>query len=264
MMKLICLNIWGGKIHDKVLEFIKTKASETDIFCLQEIFKSEKEMVISKGAYSNIKREVEEILIDFNGYFYPTADNGDLNGYVDFPLYFGQETFVKKDINVLDVGDVFIHKKLNDFGLYPNKKPDFPRNFIYTLLEKNGKKFLVLNVHGFWEPAAKVDNPKRFRQSQIILDFIEKYDIPKVVAGDFNLRITTKALSMLDEKLRNLVKEYKIPTTRSLLYDHKWRVENDDKYADYIFVSRDVQVLDFKVLQDQVSDHLPLYLEFEI
>ena len=64
-MKLINLNIWGGKIHDKVLEFIKTKASETDIFCLQEIFKSEKEMIISKGAYSNIKREIEEInLVD--------------------------------------------------------------------------------------------------------------------------------------------------------------------------------------------------------
>ncbi|KKP80893.1 MAG: hypothetical protein UR81_C0013G0019 [Candidatus Levybacteria bacterium GW2011_GWB1_35_5] len=171
---------------------------------------------------------------------------------------------VKKDIGVIENGNVFIHKNYNELTLYPNGKPDFPRNFIYTVLEKNGKKFLVLNVHGFWEPAAKIDNQKRFRQSQIILDFVQKYNLPKVVAGDFNLRITTKSLTMLDEKLRNLVKEYKVPTTRSLLYDSKWRVESDDKYADYIFVSRDVQVLDFKVLQDQVSDHLPLYLEFEI
>lgn len=263
-MKLICLNIWGGKIHDKVLNFIKQKADTTDIFCFQEIFKSDKEIIIAKGAYASIKREVEEVLPDFNGYFYPTANNGDLNGYVDFPLYFGQETFIRKDIKVLDAGEVFIHKKLNDFSLYPNGKPDFPRNFIYTLLEKNGKKFLVLNVHGFWAPAAKFDNEERFKQSQIILDFIEKYDIPKVVAGDFNLRITTKSLLMLDANLRNLVKEYKVLTTRSLLYDSKWRVENDDKYADYIFVSDDVKVLDFKVFQDQVSDHLPLYLEFEI
>ncbi len=263
-MKLICLNIWGGKIHDEVLEFIKQKALDTDIFCFQEIFKSDKEIVISKGAYSNIKREVEEALVDFTGYFYPTANNADLKGYVNFPLYFGQETFIRNGIKVSEVGNVFIHKELNEFSLYPNGRPDFPRNFIYTVLEKNGKKFLVLNVHGFWEPAAKVDNPKRFRQSQIILDFIEKYDIPKIVAGDLNLRITTKALLMLDSKLRNLVKEYGVPTTRSILYEAKWRVENDDRYADYIFVSDDVSVKDFKVLQDQVSDHLPLYLEFEI
>ncbi|MBI3984531.1 MAG: endonuclease/exonuclease/phosphatase family protein [Candidatus Levybacteria bacterium] len=263
-MKLICLNIWGGIKHDEVLEFIKQKSLDTDIFCFQEIFKSDKEIIISKGAYSNIKKEVEEALPGFRGYFYPTSNNGDLGGYVDFPLYFGQETFIKNDIKVLDLGNVFIHKKLNEFSLYPNGRPNFPRNFIYTVLEKNGKKFLVLNVHGFWEPAAKVDNPNRFRQSQIILDFIEKYDIPKVVAGDLNLRITTKALLMFDEKLRNLVKEYKVKTTRSNLYDAKWRVERDDKYADYIFVSRDAIIKDFKVLQDQVSDHLPLYLEFEV
>lgn len=262
-MKLICLNIWGGKIHDKVLDFIKQNASTTDIFCFQEIFRSDRE-VITHSSYSNIIREVEALLPGFNGFFYPTADHGDTGGYVDFKLYFGQETFVKKDIEVIENGNVFIHKDYNELTLYPNGKPNFPRNFVYTILEKNGKKFLVLNVHGFWEPAAKIDNEERFRQSQIILDFIEKYDIPKVVAGDLNLRINTKSLAMLDDNLRNLVKEYEVKTTRSLLYDSKWRVEHDDKYADYIFVSRDVQVLDFKVFQDQVSDHLPLYLEFEI
>lgn len=262
-MKLICLNIWGGKIHDKVLDFIKQNASTTDIFCFQEIFRSDRE-VITHNSYSNIIKEVEALLPDFNGFFYPTSDHGDTGGYVDFKLYFGQETFIKKDIDVIENGNVFIHKDYNELTLYPNGKPNFPRNFVYTILEKDKKKFLVLNVHGFWEPAAKIDNQKRFRQSQIILDFVQKYNLPKVVAGDFNLRITTKSLTMLDEKLRNLVKEYKVPTTRSLLYDHKWRVESDDKYADYIFVSEDVKVLDFKVLQDQVSDHLPLYLEFEI
>jgi len=245
-MKLITLNIWGGIVHDEVLDFIKNKKNETDIFCFQEIFKSDKEIKISKGAYSNIKREVEEILPDFKGFYYPTAGSGDLNGFVDYPLFFGQETFVKNGIEVLDSGETYVYKNYNELSLYPNGKPNFPRNFVYTILEKDGKKFLVLNIHGFWAPAAKFDNEHRFKQSQIILDFIEKYD------------------SMLDEKLRNLVKEYKVPTTRSLLYDEKWRVENNDKYADYIFTSDNVKVKDFKVLQDQVSDHLPLYLEFEI
>jgi len=35
-----------------------------------------------------------------------------------------------------------------------------------------------------------------------------------------------------------------------------------EKFADYVFVSPEVTVKDFMVLQDQVSDHLPLWVEF--
>ncbi|OGH06975.1 MAG: hypothetical protein A2171_02805 [Candidatus Levybacteria bacterium RBG_13_35_9] len=262
-MKLICLNIWGGKIHDPLLTFIKENAKDTDIFCFQEIFKSEKE-IITNGSYSNIIKEVEALLPDFTGYFYPTADSADTAGAVNFPLYFGQETFIRNGINLLEEGNVYMHKKYNEMSYYPNGRPNFPRNFIYSVLEKNGKKFLVLNVHAFWSPEPKEDNPQRIKQSQIILDFFKKYDMPKIVAGDFNLGINTKSLAMLDANLKNLIREFNIKTTRSLLYDTKWRVENDDKYADYIFVSDDVKLIDFKVLTDEVSDHLPLYLEFEI
>jgi nitrate reductase assembly molybdenum cofactor insertion protein NarJ len=34
------------------------------------------------------------------------------------------------------------------------------------------------------------------------------------------------------------------------------------KSADYLIVSLEVEVVDFKVMKDEVSDHLPLFLEF--
>ena len=62
--------------------------------------------------------------------------------------------------------------------------------------------------------------------------------------------------------LRNLVRESGEITTRNEYYDIKWR--KNDKIADYIFVSNDVNVDDSKVMKDKVSDHLPLYLKFDI
>jgi len=96
----------------------------------------------------------------------------------------------------------------------------------------------------------------------MILDFIKKQSQPTILAGDFNLGINTRALSMLEEKLTNLVKTYKLPTTRSNLYDPYYRI--NDPFADYVMVSREIKVNDFKALADEVSDHLALFLKFEI
>ena len=56
--------------------------------------------------------------------------------------------------------------------------------------------------------------------------------------------------------MRNLIKEYRITSTRSHFY------ESDVRFADYVLVSPEIKVRDFRVLDDVVSDHLPLYVEF--
>ena len=63
--------------------------------------------------------------------------------------------------------------------------------------------------------------------------------------------------NILEQEFKNLIKEYKVPTTRSKFYDRP-----NDKYADYTFVSSDVEVKSFEVPDLEVSDHLPMILEF--
>lgn len=261
-MKLINLNIWTGKIHDPLIEFIKTKKNNTDIFCFQEISKSDR-YVVSHGVYSNMIEELQQLLPDFNYNFAPIGQGYDTKGAVDFPLLLGQATFIKKNLTIKNEGDVFVYRQRYDMGVpHPDGRGDFPRNFLYSEIEKDGRKFLVLNLHGYWEPKPKYDTPQRFKQSEIILDFIEKQKLPTILAGDFNLSIDTKSLLMLEEKLTNLVRSYNAPTTRSNLYDPYYK--NHDKFADYILVSGDIKVKNFEVLQNQISDHLPLMIEFEV
>ena len=259
-MRLITLNIWGGRNHDPLLKFIEENRNQADIFCFQEVFKSDRNVLNPNSSWSNILEEIQNILPDFKYYFAPTFHGTDFNNKVDYPLSQGQSTFWNKKLAIKEKGAIFVNRRENDMGWFDwGKKPNPPKNFLYTVFSN----FLVINFHGYWEPAAKYDTPQRFKQSQMIIEFIKKYQLPTVIAGDFNLAIDTKALLMFEEAgFRNLVKESHAPTTRSSLYEFKWR--SIDPFADYIVVSKDIAVYDFKVLPDEISDHLPLYLEFEV
>ena len=59
--------------------------------------------------------------------------------------------------------------------------------------------------------------------------------------------------------MRDLIKEYNITSTRSKLYN---KHEKPVLYADYIFTSSEIEINDFNILSDVVSDHLPLLLDF--
>ena len=58
--------------------------------------------------------------------------------------------------------------------------------------------------------------------------------------------------------MKNLITENNIISTRSELY------EKECKFTDYTFVSPNVIVENFEVLQDPVSDHLAMLLDFSL
>lgn len=89
----------------------------------------------------------------------------------------------------------------------------------------------------------------------MIRGFVDKTDNPKILCGDFNLNPDTESLSIIEKGMKNLIKDYSITSTRTSLY------EKPGKFADYCFISPDIEVKDFKVLPEEVSDHAALYLE---
>jgi hypothetical protein len=261
-MKLISLNIWGGKIYEELFKFINRYKEETDIFTFQEVLKYEKN-IITNGYYANIFGDLIKALPDFNFYFAPRCKNVDPKEIISFPVEFGQATFIKKGVRIIDQDHIFVYKNFNITKKRSDFDIDIPSLILNSIIEANGKKVLIINFHGLAEYAPKIDNEHRLRQSQLIIDHINYTGLPAIVAGDFNLRMETLSLKLFeDNKMHNLVKDSKAPTTRSALYEEKWR--KIDKYADYIFTSAGIKIKNFKVLNDEVSDHLPLFLEFEV
>lgn len=255
-MKLITLNIWGGRVFKPLIKFLKNQSKEVDIFCFQEVFHTNtRRKRVSGGARINIYNEIKEALPDFQDFYAPAEHGFDYDGRVDFHLTYGLAIFVRKSIKVDSHGDIFVFQERN--SVKNGKFENHGRNLEFISFSKNNKKFSVFNLHGFWTPLGKLDVPERLEQSKKVKNFLGKFpDSRNVLCGDFNLNPDTQSLDILEKNMKNLVKEYKVTSTRSSFYT------KPEKFADYILVSPSVKVNDFKVLQDEVSDHLPLFLDF--
>ena len=138
---------------------------------------------------------------------------------------------------------------------------DIPVNIQLLNFTKDTKEFMLCNFHGASYPGSKRDTPQRIKQSQSIRNIFNKNTYAKIIVGDFNLLPDTQSIHILEEDLRNLIKKYHIKKTRSRI-DLFYGKPEFQKFADYTFVSHDINIIDFRVPYLEISDHLPMILEF--
>jgi endonuclease/exonuclease/phosphatase family metal-dependent hydrolase len=250
-MKLVCLNAWGGRMGAAFIDFVRTH-KDADIFCFQEIFSNGesgnfKALTGIQDANPNIYQELNAVLNEHWGIFCPVVPDN----------VYGIATYIKKDIVILDQGEVYLYRNDN----FPGPKDadaskiEHTRKMQWVRIENDGAQTVIMNLHGY-HSKEKTDIPERIEQSRIIVEFIKTLNVPFVLAGDFNMTLDTESTRMIEACSRNLVREYKVTTTRNELY------KKPEKYADYIFTSGDIAVKHFDVLPNVVSDHCPLIVEW--
>ena len=239
-MKLITLNTWGGRINQPLLQFIKNN-DNVDIFCFQEMnHNSNDEMMDSPQEEDrDLFTHIQEKLPNFKGYFSPQVPGT------------GHAIFIKNEFNV---DRVEFHHILDEHEI-TNMPDPFPR--ILQSIHLKDNLLSVYNFHGVPKDGKK-DNPVRDMQTNRVMDIISKDSNPKIIVGDFNLNPDTKAIATFESKFTNQIKGSSFLTTRSHYYDKL----KDFPFADYIFTSSEIKVNQFVVLNDEVSDHLPLFLDF--
>ncbi len=247
-MKLVTLNIWGGRVKEFNKEFFD-KYVDVDVWCFQEMYHKGKTEVNTPGYVPdvNVHETVEGYLNNHHQDFCPVLRN-----------YYGLSMFVHKDIRIIEKGEMLVAKgNWEDTSDLHNR--DHHRKVQWFEMMIHNKKVLIINAHLTHRPEGKKDSEKRVRQSKIIIELLNMFDCPKILCGDFNLLPDTESIKMIEQAgLRNLVKEYNVTSTRTELY------KKPLQFADYIFISPEIAVNDFKVLPDIVSDHAPLYLDFDL
>ena len=247
-MKLITLNTWGGVLNEPLIDFIKKYSNELDIFCFQEIFDNTTTSRPLLGKIQpNLFSDIKNILSDFNGHHTP-AQESDVGGLA---------IFIKKTFIVNKIKNVIIFPELNKTE---NENDDdyfsMGRNLQCMEFINSEKIYTILNFHGMWVAKGKIDTDKRIEQSEKLKKIFKESKGARILCGDFNQIPDTKSMSILNEGNRNLIQEYNINSTRSSFYKKPIR------FSDYVIISFEIEVKDFKVLQEEVSDHLPLFLEF--
>ena len=250
-MKVISLNTWGGRIDKTVFYDFFKKHGDVDIFCLQEIWEGgdDEASEWGEGIDTSMFTNLGKILKEHSAFFRPS-----------YREFFGLAMFVKKNLKIVEEGEIFVFKnKENVHDVVKQDVSNHARNLQYMTVETEKGTRTILNLHGLWNGNGKRDCDERISQSERISSFIKSISNPYVLVGDFNLLPETRSLKILEDlDMRNLIKENNVTSTRTRFY-----TKSKEKFADYALVSKDIEVKDFKVLPDEVSDHTPLYLEFE-
>lgn len=229
-MKTIFLNIWHGNCGTEFTTFLQEQAPTTDIFCFQE-------------ADPTIRQKLRKILTDFTEYFH----DKDLGDGAEFSI----ATYVKNELDVTNVRTLLEGTPDTGIALVAN-------------IQRGDKSVAVVNVHGIYlRDDPKLDTPGRLVQSETVIKAFHDSKQPVVVGGDFNLSPEADSIQMFSRAgYRDLIADHQIRTTRNRLAWERYP-DTPQYYADYVFAGPNVRVREFSVPENEVSDHLPLILEFD-
>ena len=126
----------------------------------------------------------------------------------------------------------------------------FKKGMKKLVIELETESFVIFLVH------LALGGKTRLRQIVELYELIDKCKKPFIIAGDFNLFWGEEEISLFLKAL-NLknVNANNIPTYPS------WGAK---KTLDFILHSDKIKVNSFEVLDCKLSDHLPLYIDFEV
>lgn len=266
-MNITYLNTWVGKQSSEYTNFLKEKLKTEDIFCFQEIASFPEEKFSNHGLMLHQWELTRAILEDFVGFHaVRQRDWYDFYAYegVEKPVDYGSVIFVRKNIPILEYREKFILGHQNS-AKEEKLESTLPVVIQAIKIQHANKDLWVINFHGYYagKGIGKGDTEERITQSEELSSFIKSLSGEVILGGDFNLNPDTKSIQIIESTgLENLISKYEVQTTRTSLYPkekfEKWQ------HADYVFVSKDIEVLDFKVdTNSRVSDHTPMFLKIK-
>ncbi|MBI2098375.1 MAG: endonuclease/exonuclease/phosphatase family protein [Candidatus Wildermuthbacteria bacterium] len=268
LVNTIFLNVAGGKWFEELLEFLKQYIEVTDLFCFQEVLDSVGEQKWSKSNWdaarvrSSLWNDLRKQLPGYWSIFTPYSRLPYEMQHTNM-LSIGNAIFAREQtLRVVASWDAMIYRTRNSFD--GKDLLTLPRNILGAELEtREGTKFTVFNVHGLWHPDGKEDNSLRTAQARRIVEEISRCQGPKILGGDFNGFPNSQWAEIIEQSgMINLVRLNGITSTRSKHYP---RGVTRGKHADNVFISREIPLAGFQVLQGvAVSDHLPLRVHYYV
>lgn len=266
-MRLICLNVALFETNnEKLYKFLlKTKP---DIICLQEVAdKVDPEvnpLYISKvfidKATSNLPYSFFSPnweIRDFHRKNFHKKESFDF----EFGGFLKAGNYIKTRFKILKKTNVFIKYKtikFTDWSTWPQKQPKAVQ--VVDLELPDSKKLRILNYHGIWTKE-KTGTRETLEACKKINKLATEVSYPTIITGDFNLFPDTKSMKVFQDHFISLVDKYSIQTTRPQSNELNHLQRN---VVDFILVTPDIKIGSFKVLDSDVSDHLPLVLDFKV
>lgn len=269
-IKLLSLNVSiFDENNEKLIRFLRNISS--DIVCLQEATRKVDESALDSFI---TKTAVDKATPKLTYSFY--APNWSLRDFKqknfhgkrlfqhDFGGFIEYGNYIKTRFKIIEGSSRFIQghfSLMTDWEWVENHPGEEPRMVqIADLIISESQKLRVINYHGIWSKD-KQGNEQTLLASRKLIHFADEVNYPAIICGDFNLFPDTESIRILKDSFISLVDEFRVMYTRPKSNELSFTKRN---VVDYIFISKEIEAKTFKVIDSDVSDHLPLLLEFNI
>ena len=265
-MKLLSLNVALFEANNsKLTKFLQNEKPE--IICLQEVVREIEETVspefVTKGPVDKASSNLEYSFYGPNSVMH-NFDMEDFHGQEHFRFDLGglaeMGNYVRSKFKIVKGQNIFLENHFTyttDYSNWPDE--DFRAVLVVDLII-NDKPVRVLNYHGIWT-RGKLGNDKTLAACQKINTLALETKGEVIICGDFNLFPDTPSMKLFEGNFTSLVDKFNIKTTRPVSNELNG---SDRNVVDFVWVSKGIKVKNFEVLDSDVSDHLPLILEFDI
>lgn len=264
-MLLLSLNVALFETNnEKLCQFLLEQ--DPDIVCLQEVSHSSDPNInpayLSKDYIDKATKNLKYsffgptwMIKDFHQKNFHQKDSFDF----EFGGFLKSGNYLKSKFKILKKANIFITNKIikvTDWSRWPEIQS---KAIQVADLQLPNSELRVINYHGIWTKE-KVGNQKTLKACQKINQLAKEVDYPVIITGDFNLFPDTESMRVFKDFI-SLIDKYQIQTTRPKNNELNHLKRN---VVDYILINQGIKVNFFQILDSDVSDHLPLILDFEI
>lgn len=251
IIKLLHLNILYGRYIDALVHYLKDK--DFDILCFQEVGNGR----VSAHGTDNFE-EIKTRL----GYHGEKAISWHVAG--DNESYEANAILFKPTLKLISKEVVWLKEFAKVVDFETRQFQADPRTALMLELEKDGKTFSVVTTHLSWGPNSE-DEPHKLEVGKKLFEYMQHVQPPFILTGDFNVNPSTKLVSMINKLGRNLTADNHVTNTLNPRTHKATHLFPPGLAVDYIYVTEGINIKQFKVLDSlDISDHLGLYLEFEL
>lgn len=236
---------WEGKDPEAIAEVIRE--NDVEIVGVQEgatYFEDD-------GEKWNIVEEVAEEL-GWEYEFYPALDFRP-----DKPVIEGDGVISKHQIKESS------HRKLNpDDVEYDGSFEKIPRVAVKTIIEAGETDLTFLSTHLQYAFKFQTTDISRTQVSNLF-EFVEESEGPIVLTGDFNSKLDSEEIKMLEDRMERIGSDK--PTWTTQPFEHEGFEVDELKYRlDNIFVTEDIDCIGTELVESELSDHLMVIADVEI
>ncbi|HEX7042879.1 MAG TPA: endonuclease/exonuclease/phosphatase family protein [Patescibacteria group bacterium] len=255
-IKILQLNIWAGSRFPALKKFLKE--NDFDILCFQEV----------SGPRDSGNVHVEFDSFDALEKILGKTHNSRLvksNIFAADPnnQYEANAIFYKNALQLISEDILWLNKRDTPF---PQNGPleELGRSALLLTLSKNSKEFLVINAHLAWAQTS-IEQPHQRAQNLKLVEKIKDLNKPWILTGDFNISPENQTILDLEKLGKNLTKEVGVYNTIDPTVHTAWEKIKPGFPVDYIFVSPDIKVNRFEILENiHMSDHFGLTVTIEL